>query len=73
MFYWGNKWSHLRNDLEGGLHSFVLLLSWIGIAIKFIVVAFIGMTEARNIISTVPPQFREKLTGKNYAPQQDEL
>jgi hypothetical protein len=73
VLYWGGKWSHLRNDLEGGLHSFVLLLSWIGILLKVVVLAFVGLTEAGNIISTVPPQFREKLTGKNYAPQQDEL
>jgi hypothetical protein len=63
----------LRNDLEGGLHSFVLFLSWIGILLKIVVITFIGLTETGNIISTVPAQFREKLTGKNYAPQQDEL
>jgi hypothetical protein len=63
----------LKHDLEGGLHSFVLLLSWIGILLKIVVVAFVGLTESSNIISSVPAQFREKLTGKNYAPQQDEL
>jgi hypothetical protein len=72
-FFWGYRWRHLKYDIEGGLHSFVLFLSWVGILLKFVVIGFIILTEWNNIKSSLPTQLRERLHGKNYAAQEDEL
>jgi hypothetical protein len=71
--YWGYRWRHLKNDIEGGLHGFVLFLSYIGIIVKFVAIAFILFTEWGNVKASLPTQFRERLTGKNYASQEDEI
>ena len=33
--YWGGKWSSLKEDAEGGIHTFVLILSFISSSTTF--------------------------------------
>jgi uncharacterized membrane protein len=70
--FWNYRWSHLKNDVEGGLHSFILILTIIGMIVKIISIAFIFLTEWNSIKASLPTQLRERLN-KNYAPQEDEI
>jgi hypothetical protein len=61
-------------DEEETIHSMVIILSWIGIALKIIISIFIGFTEWINIQSSLPEKLKEKLNSmQKYESQMDEI
>ena len=59
--YWGGKWSSLKEDAEGGIHTFVLILSWIAIVLKIIVLIMICVLEWSGISKALPASLQQKL------------
>ena len=55
------------------IHIFVILLSWIGIGLKGFIIFAIGLIEWSSIKSSLPKQVQERLTGKNYQEQKDDV
>ena len=60
-FYWGSKWGSLKNDAESGIHTTVLVLSWIGIVVKVVALGMIGILDWSNIKASLPKNLAEKL------------
>ena len=69
--YWGSKWGSLEKDSESGIHSLVLILSWIGILVKIVVIVMIGVIEWDNIKTSMPNALQEKFN-KDFKPFDDE-
>lgn len=69
--YWGSKWGSLEKDSESGIHSLVLILSWIGILVKIVVIVMIGVIEWDNIKTSMPKALQEKFN-KDFKPFDDE-
>lgn len=72
VLFWSGKWSHIK-DLERFIHIFVIILSWVGIGLKGFIIFAIGLIEWSSIKSSLPKTVQEKLTGKNYKEQKDEI
>ena len=60
-FFWGSKWGSLKTDAESGIHTTVLVLSWIGIVVKIIALGMIGVLDWNNIKASLPKNLEEKL------------
>ena len=69
--YWGSKWGSLEKDSESGIHSLVLILSWIGILVKIVVIVMIGVIEWDNIKTSMPKALQEKIN-KDFQQFNDE-
>ena len=69
--YWNSKWNNLKVDPEGAIHSLVILTSWIGILLKIVIIAMIGILEWNVIKTVLPKKLQEKLN-PGYDPQIDE-
>ena len=70
-FYWGSKWGSLEKDSESGIHTLVLILSWIGIVVKIVVIIMIGVIEWESIRRAMPKSLQQKLN-KEYQHYEDE-
>ena len=72
-FYWSIKWSNLPEDYQTMTQSLTLLLSWIGLAVKGIILGVICIAEMDVIKQELPAKLREKLNKQeNLYPQVDE-
>jgi len=65
--YWGGKWSSLKEDAESGIHTFVLILSWIAIVLKIIVLVMICVLEWGSIRKSLPQSLQQKLNSDGFA------
>ena len=73
ILFWSNKWGYLVENHERTIQKIVVLFSWIGLLLKVIVIATIGILEWNNIIGSLPQVLKEKLTGSGvYVEQRDE-
>ena len=68
--FWYFKWNNIEEDVESGLHSVVIILSWIGVLVKAIISYMIFVTEWPNIKNTLPKSLRQKFNSE-YVPQID--
>ena len=68
---WKGKWGILKDDIESGVHGLVILFSWIGILIKFLIILIISVSEWNTIRGTLPKALSEKFNSE-YLPQVDD-
>lgn len=73
-FYWSSKWGSMEEDNESGVHALVKLLSWIGILVKILVIAMVGLSDWETIKVALPAKLQQKFNAAGgYGPQIDEV
>ena len=64
--FWYFKWNKIEEDVECGLHTVVIILSWVGVLVKVIISYMISVSEWSNIKNTLPKSLRQKFNSEYF-------